>query len=139
MIYLEIYEIIDMNSKFLNMPAPVINQNSLEYLVEYAKTKTDIAEIAALYTFKIITNHIFMNGNKRTGFLSALVFLLKNNKYVSFPVDESGRFLFFVEIPDKDMGLQWLTEWYKNWITDTKEYEDPRIQFESVFNILKDM
>jgi death on curing protein len=39
---------------------------------------TDIFEMAAAYLFHIIRNHPFVDGNKRTGAVSAVVFLLMN-------------------------------------------------------------
>jgi death-on-curing protein len=42
--------------------------------------------MAAAYLFHIIRNHPFVDGNKRTGTVAALVFLLLNGKEVD--VDE---------------------------------------------------
>ena len=39
----------------------------------------DIFHMAAAYAFHIIKNHAFVDGNKRTGILSALTFLERNN------------------------------------------------------------
>lgn len=38
----------------------------------------DIFEMAAAYLFHIVRNHPFMDGNKRTGAVAALVFLMMN-------------------------------------------------------------
>ncbi len=38
----------------------------------------DIFEMAAAYLFHIVNNHAFIDGNKRTGLLAALVFLDTN-------------------------------------------------------------
>lgn len=38
----------------------------------------DIYEMAAAYLFHIVRNHPFVDGNKRTGAVAALVFLLMN-------------------------------------------------------------
>lgn len=38
----------------------------------------DICEMAAAYLFHIIRNHPFVDGNKRTGAVAALVFLIMN-------------------------------------------------------------
>lgn len=38
----------------------------------------DIYEMAAAYLFHILRNHAFVDGNKRTGVVSALVFLMMN-------------------------------------------------------------
>ncbi len=39
---------------------------------------TDAAALAAAYAFGVIRNHPFADGNKRTGYMLALVFLLDN-------------------------------------------------------------
>jgi death on curing protein len=38
----------------------------------------DVADLAAAYAFGIVRNHPFADGNKRTGFSLALVFILDN-------------------------------------------------------------
>ena len=47
---------------------------------------TDIFEMAAAYLFHIIQNHPFIDGNKRTGVVSSLVFLSLNS--VEIEADE---------------------------------------------------
>jgi len=42
----------------------------------------DIAEMAAAYLFHIVGNHPFVDGNKRTGAVAALVFLALNGMEV---------------------------------------------------------
>ncbi|MCK4910147.1 MAG: type II toxin-antitoxin system death-on-curing family toxin [Thermodesulfovibrionales bacterium] len=39
---------------------------------------TDIHEMAAAYLFHIVRNHPFVDGNKRTGAVAAVVFLMMN-------------------------------------------------------------
>ncbi|MBF0344491.1 MAG: type II toxin-antitoxin system death-on-curing family toxin [Nitrospirae bacterium] len=39
----------------------------------------DIYEMAGAYLFHIVKNHPFIDGNKRTGIVAAIVFLLINN------------------------------------------------------------
>jgi death on curing protein len=48
---------------------------------------TDIYEMAAAYLFHILRNHPFIDGNKRTGAVSAVVFLLMNG--LELEVDEN--------------------------------------------------
>ncbi len=40
---------------------------------------SDIFEMAAAYLFRIIRNHPFVDGNKRTGAVAAMVFLVMNS------------------------------------------------------------
>jgi death-on-curing protein len=48
----------------------------------------DIYEMAAAYLFHIVRNHPFIDGNKRTGAVSALVFLLLNGFNFNAPENE---------------------------------------------------
>jgi len=66
-------------------PSNFLKEDSLDYLIEAAtaemfgkKLYPEITDVAALYMHSIISNHIFQDGNKRTGLLSALTFLNLN-------------------------------------------------------------
>ena len=48
----------------------------------------DIYEMAAAYLFHIVKNHPFIDGNKRTGAASALVFLATNGILINSDQDE---------------------------------------------------
>ena len=47
----------------------------------------DIYEMAAAYLFHIARNHPFVDGNKRTGAVAAVVFLLMNGKEIQADED----------------------------------------------------
>jgi len=49
---------------------------------------TDIYEMAAAYLFHLVQNHPFVDGNKRVGAVSALVFLILNDYDFEAPEDE---------------------------------------------------
>ncbi len=51
------------------MPAATFGENFLH---------TDIFEMAAAYLFHLVQNHPFIDGNKRVGAISAIVFLALN-------------------------------------------------------------
>jgi death-on-curing protein len=44
----------------------------------FAYASTDIIDLAARYTFGIVKNHPFVDGNKRTGFVVGVLFLELN-------------------------------------------------------------
>ncbi len=50
-------------------------------------------EMAAAYLFHIVQNHPFVDGNKRTGAVAALVFLAMNDINVDMPEDLFERFI----------------------------------------------
>jgi death on curing protein len=52
---------------------------------------TDIYEKAAAYLFHIVRNHPFIDGNKRTGAVAAVVFLMINGIEVDADEDSFGR------------------------------------------------
>jgi death-on-curing protein len=49
---------------------------------------TDLFEMAAAYLFHIVRNHPFIDGNKRTGLMVALVFLGLNDLELTVDPDE---------------------------------------------------
>lgn len=49
---------------------------------------TDIFEMAAAYLFHLVKNHPFVDGNKRVGAVSALVFLVLNGFELGVPEDD---------------------------------------------------
>ena len=51
--------------------------------------KPGLAKLASAYAAGIVRNHPFVDGNKRTGFLVAAVFLLDNGKQLSAPQPEA--------------------------------------------------
>ena len=49
---------------------------------------SDLFEMAAAYLFHIVQNHPFVDGNKRTGAVSALVFLSLNEVEIDADEDD---------------------------------------------------
>lgn len=54
----------------------------------YAYKKPGLTEIAAVYATGIVKNHPFLDGNKRTGFLAAALFLELNGYIFRAPEEE---------------------------------------------------
>ncbi|MBL8543828.1 MAG: type II toxin-antitoxin system death-on-curing family toxin [Hyphomonadaceae bacterium] len=55
---------------------------------QFAYGETDIPALAAAYAFGIIRNHPFTDGNKRTAFMTAILFLERNgHRFVANEVD----------------------------------------------------
>jgi death-on-curing protein len=66
-------------------PFNFLNEGPLDYLLEAVQAQMfdtplypEIHEKAGLYMYNIISNHVFQDGNKRTGLGSALLFLKLN-------------------------------------------------------------
>ena len=72
----------------------------------------EITQLAAAYAGGIMRNHSFVDGNKRTGFMAAYIFLdLKGSKLVADEVSATAMTLALAasEIDEKAYGL-WLKE-----------------------------
>ena len=90
--YLEFSDLIEIHRRHLSSEgiatsfAGVLhNPNSLGYLlnvVRIGQSQRDpyptLAEKAAVYAFNIITRHVFVDGNKRTGMTAMFLFLNLN-------------------------------------------------------------
>jgi len=91
--YLTKEDIILINQKTIKQhggnfvpPANLLNESPLDYLVDIIDAEMfgdplypEVPDKAAVYMFNIISNHIFSDGNKRTGLASALLFLKLND------------------------------------------------------------
>ena len=71
-------------------PHNFLHGEALEYLIETVQAEMfgaplypTISDKAGLYLFNIISNHIFQDGNKRTGLGAALAFLLRNDYWLN--------------------------------------------------------
>lgn len=90
--YLEREDIILINRMTIHQhggnfvpPDNLLNENGLEYVLEAVKGEMfgqeaypKIYDKTAVYMFTIISNHVFQDGNKRTGLESALLFMRLN-------------------------------------------------------------
>lgn len=87
-----------------------------QHLLQYGAP--DVFDLAAAYAFGIVNNHPFIDGNKRTGFLAAYVFLDINGWELTAPepevvaavlalaigeIDEKG---FSTWLKDRSLGSQ---------------------------------
>jgi death-on-curing protein len=63
---------------------------------------TDIYEMAAAYLFHLVQNHPFVDGNKRVGAVSALVFLILNGYVFEAPEDKFAEIVLSVAMGELD-------------------------------------
>ena len=61
----------------------------------------DVFDVAASYAFHLAESQAFVDGNKRTAVVSALVFLARNGVYVSPP--KWGLYLAMIDIAEKKL------------------------------------
>jgi death on curing protein len=76
---------IELLKSALAMPAAHFGGNYLH---------TDIYEMAAAYLFHIVRDHPFIDGNKRTGAVAAVVFLMLNGIETGADEDSFRRMVF---------------------------------------------
>lgn len=57
---------------------------------------TDIYDMAAVYLFHIVRNHPFMDGNKRTGAVASVVFLIMNGIELQTDEDSFGNMVLSI-------------------------------------------
>ena len=72
----------------------------------------DIFIMGAVYAHGIIKNHPFIDGNKRTGMISALSFLESNNIVVKFKDD--GFYTTALAIAQSDMNIEEIAEQFRH-------------------------
>jgi len=72
----------------------------------------DIFEMAAAYLFHISQNHPFVDGNKRAGIVSALVFLEFND--IRFDCDESELERLVMSVAEGKTGKSEIAEFFKS-------------------------
>jgi death-on-curing protein len=73
--------------------------------------ETDVFRLAAAYGFGIVRNHPFVDGNKRTAFLAAYVFLHINGHEII--VDEVGAATTVLALAAGEIGEDEFSEWLR--------------------------
>jgi death-on-curing protein len=72
-------EIVEINKK-IGANGAMINRNNLEFTLEKARNAKTLFRKATIILEGIITGHPFVDGNKRTAFITMELFLKKNGK-----------------------------------------------------------
>ncbi len=74
--------------------------------------QADIFRLAASYCHGIVKNHPFIDGNKRTGTLAAVVFLALNNVLVEF--DEPEIVVMVMGLASSEVSEEQFAVWLRN-------------------------
>jgi death on curing protein len=101
-------------------PCNFLHEDNLDYLVEIVSSEMFgfelyplISDKAALYAFNIICNHIFTDGNKRTGLEAGLVFLKLNGYRLNQVLPNKELFEFIISIAEGKTNLEECKNWFK--------------------------
>lgn len=112
---------IEQSGGFLDGAGKFHNENSLEWVltaIQYPlfgfSLYPTISEKAAILAWTIIHNHVFLDGNKRTGISTMIVFLRLNGFYISAKEDEIFDVALKIANPgDTNYSPEKFTTWIK--------------------------
>ena len=103
-----------------NPPDNFLHEDNLDYLLEAVQAEMfgeplypTISDKAAVYCYNIICNHIFSDGNKRTGLGAAHLFLYLNNCDLSLSLDNPILTDFIIKIASGESSLEECRAWFK--------------------------
>ncbi|MBC8525581.1 MAG: type II toxin-antitoxin system death-on-curing family toxin [Candidatus Cloacimonetes bacterium] len=127
--YLSRNDILELNFQFVNYyggiyfkgDLNIANENSLSYLLHSVdasyfgkKLHHSLFEKASAYAYYIIKDHIFHDGNKRTGMASTILFLEKND-YILIPeISQDDIVNLAISIEDEKTSKSALGLWFKS-------------------------
>ena len=77
----------------------------------YAYGETDVFTLASLYAAGLIRNHPFLDGNKRIGFIAALLFLEANGWSMAAPKAE--RLAFTLQLAASEIDELMYADWLR--------------------------
>lgn len=123
--YLSKAQIIAINKNQIDVfggnfvpPHNLLHEENLDYLLDAVEAEMfgepiypEIHQKAALYFFNIVSNHVFQDGNKRTGLQSAMIFLLLNG--YSIDLNDNELIQFTLSVASGEKTLEEVQAWIK--------------------------
>lgn len=101
-------------------PNNFLHEENLDYLLEAVQAEMfgeplypTISDKAAVYCYNIICNHIFSDGNKRTGLEASIAFLKLNGYRLrkDLPLDELYNFI--IKVASGQSSLEECKRWFQ--------------------------
>lgn len=131
MIYLTKAEVVAINHHQVAVfggnfmpPDNFLNEENLDYLLEAVQAEMfgeplypEIHKKVGVYLFNIICNHIFTDGNKRTGLQAAIIFLLRNGYEFVESVNDDLLTNFTLSVASAELSLGEVQDWFEANIT----------------------
>lgn len=125
--YLTKKEIIFVNERTVKIhggqylkPFNFLNEGPLDYLVDIvsadlfgAPIYPKISDKAGVYMFNLITNHIFQDGNKRTGLEIAILFLDMNGYRIDKKLPKDSIYDFTIKVASGLSTLEECQSWFE--------------------------
>lgn len=78
---------------------------------KFAYEEPDLFTLAAAYAYGIATNHPFVDGNKRTAYVTALTFLRLNGYRVE--ASQTEKYDTFIKLAAGELGEDELAAWFR--------------------------
>lgn len=78
----------------------------------YDTPKPDLCDLAAEYAFGIVHNHPFVDGNKRTGFITMCQFLKINGLRFLAPREE--KYGIIIKLAEGNLSCENLAQWLRS-------------------------
>jgi death on curing protein len=107
-------------------PNNFLHEENLDYLLEAVQAEMfgqplypNISDKAAIYCYNIICNHIFSDGNKRTGLASALLFLNLNGFDLSLDINDNLLTNYILKIASGESNLEECRAWFAENVVET--------------------
>ncbi|UFH51971.1 type II toxin-antitoxin system death-on-curing family toxin [Spirosoma sp. KNUC1025] len=120
MIYLTKAEVIAINHNQVHLfGGNFVHEENLDYLLEAVQAEMfgeplypEIHQITDVYLFNIISNHIFQDGNKRTGLQAATIFLQLNRFDFNASVTDEILINFTLAVASAEHTLEIMQDWF---------------------------
>jgi len=101
-------------------PYNFLNESNLDYLLEIVNSELfgvslylELSDKAGLYMYNIIANHIFQDGNKRSGLEAAIIFLRINGLNISQNLKWYEIYNFTINVASGMTDLEECQAWFE--------------------------
>ncbi len=118
-IYINKSTIVSHGGQFIE-PENLLNPGPLEYLIEAIESSMFGEELyptiyakGAIYMYNIISNHIFSDGNKRTGLGAAMTFFTLNGYRINKKLAKDAVYDFTIKVASGQSSLEECQAWFE--------------------------
>jgi death-on-curing protein len=101
-------------------PDNFLHEENLDYLLDAVQAEMfgqplypTVSDKAAVYCYNIICNHIFSDGNKRTGLEAGSAFLKLNEFRLNQSIPQKAIFDFIIKVASGESSLEECWKWFR--------------------------